>query len=323
MSVKYDLLKKLQSGITVSGQDFAKQKSVSRNSVWKAVQSLRKDGYIIDGLTNSGYKLIANPDTLTKENIYSHLKTEGVNIHLYESLDSTNSILKMMAQKGKPEKTVVIAKEQTAGKGRLGRKFESPKNTGVYMSILLRPKFSAENSLFITTVTAVAAAKAIEDLSGREVKIKWVNDLFIGDKKVCGILTEASINFETNGLEYAIVGIGINVIEPDGGFPSEIKSIAGSIFKSDAPRDIKSKIVARIIDEFFEIYNVLPDNSYIAEYRRRSYLNGKNIVLQVGNQSVSGTVIDVDDVARLVVKTETGEIKSFSAGEALINKNKE
>ena len=129
----------------------------------------------------------------------------------FEELDSTNSYLKEMAAKGAQEGTIIIANRQSAGRGRLGRSFFSPEEKGIYMSILLRPDISLERAVLITSMAAVAVAEAIEQVSGIQTKIKWVNDIFLNKKKVCGILTEAGIDAETGTLEYAVLGIGVNV----------------------------------------------------------------------------------------------------------------
>ncbi|MFI3205646.1 MAG: biotin--[acetyl-CoA-carboxylase] ligase [Clostridia bacterium] len=319
MSVKYTVLEKLRTK-SFSGQELANELGVSRNSIWKAVNSLRKDGYVIEGQTNLGYKLVSFGDVLSADSVASVCKTKDLDLYVYESISSTNTVLKEWAQKNYKEGTVIVAKEQTQGKGRLGRKFSSPSETGVYISILLRPKFSADEALSITTAAAVAVAKTLEEISGKETKIKWVNDIFIDDKKVCGILTEASIDFETASLSYAVLGVGINLREPENGFENDIKNIAGAVFKDEIPEQIRAKTVAIFIDNFFEIYNNLPDNSFIEEYRNRSYLTGKEVNMLIGENNEKGVVVDIDDKARLLVKLETGEIKAFSAGEAMIKK---
>ncbi len=319
MSVKESLLKALLEGETVSGTELADSLKVSRNAVWKAVDSLRKDGYTIQGQTNSGYKLTKASENLSKPQFEKYIKHNNLDIHVYDTIGSTNTSLKEWALKGKNEGTVIISQEQTEGRGRLGRRFLSPQSTGIYFSILLRPRFSAEHSLCITTAAAVAVSDAIEELSGEKAYIKWVNDIFVKDKKVCGILTEASIDFESGGLDYAVLGIGINVFEPDGGFGEELNNIAGAVF--DKREDgIRQKICAKVIDNFFDIYENLPNNDYIVKYQNRSYLNNKEVKLSVGRETVSGVVVGVDDSARLMVKLENGELRAFNSGEASIIK---
>lgn len=322
MSVKYDVLAALQKTMNtpVSGQELAEALGVTRNSVWKAINSLRQDGYHIEAVTNSGYTLTEAGDVLSAQSVEKYLNTENLSVHVYQTVDSTNTALKSWAAKGSPEGTVLIAEQQTAGKGRLGRGFVSPEMGGLYMSILLRPGFPAEEALTITTAAAVAVAEAVEELSGRKAQIKWVNDVYLEGKKICGILTEASMNFENGGLEYAVLGIGINLREPEAGYPQELREIITAVFQENPPDEIRSKMAARVLDRFFAIYGTLPGRAYIGGYRSRSYLTGKKVTLVTGNREESGTVLDIDDQARLVVLLESGKTEAFSAGEANLKK---
>ena len=224
MSVKDEVLKELENnkGDYISGGQLADNLGVSRNSVWKAIKALEKSGYEINAIPNKGYCLAEKNDILSSYSIKQHLKNPHLDISVFSSVTSTNTILKEMAEQGAKEGTVIIAEEQTAGRGRTGKQFYSPKGTGIYISILLRPDIPAEESLFLTTSAAVATARAIEDVSDKRALIKWVNDIYLEDKKACGILTEGAFNVETGKLDYAIVGIGINVCIPDGGFPDNI-----------------------------------------------------------------------------------------------------
>ena len=207
----FELIKS-EDGKAISGENIAKSLSISRAAVWKAINALRKDGYSISAVTNKGYWM--NGDYISKSDIEAHLNDKNsFSITVLKEVDSTNTYLKNAAEKGEKDGSVIIAETQTAGRGRIGRNFYSDKG-GLYMSILIRPDMPTERSLFITTGTAVAVSKAIEKTSGKSVGIKWVNDIFIGGKKVCGILTEGTSNFETGQLQYAVVGIGINVTEP-------------------------------------------------------------------------------------------------------------
>ena len=234
-----------------------------------------------------------------------------------EEIDSTNNYLKKLAEDGEKENTIVIAKHQSGGKGRMGRSFFSPKS-GLYMSILLRPNFSAEKSLFITTATAVAVSDAIDSLSDKNSSIKWVNDVFIDSKKVCGILTEASIDFETGGLSYAVVGLGVNLYHPADGFPEDIKNIAGTVFDSEISGDEKAKFAAEIINGFFNIYNNFENSDFMKRYKRKSFILGKKINVIKGDKKTPATAIDIDDEARLLVEYETGERESLFSGEVSI-----
>ena len=225
MTIKQQVLKVLleNKGKSVSGESLGNKLFCSRNAVWKAIKSLRNDGYKIIATTNKGYSLIEETAEFTAETIKKYINCES-EIILLDEIDSTNNFLKQKAESGEKSGTVIIAKRQTGGKGRLGRSFFSPQG-GMYLSILLRPQISAEKSLFITTAAAVAVCRAIEKVSNKKSGIKWVNDVFIDNKKVCGILTEASLDFETGGLYYAVVGIGVNLYYPKNSFPNDIKSI--------------------------------------------------------------------------------------------------
>lgn len=323
MTVKQEVIKYMMEhkGEPFSGARIAAALGVSRNSVWKAVTALRGEGYEINGTTNKGYTFISSNNVLSVEGIQKFVqRKDRVDVRVLQSVDSTNNYVKRLAADGEKEGVVVVSEEQTAGKGRLGRHFESPKKTGIYMSILLRPKFSAEKSLAITTIAAVAVARAIEDVTGYDTRIKWVNDIYLRGRKVVGILTEASVNFENAGLEYAVTGIGINVQYPEGGFPEEIKHIAGAIFTEECADDTRCRIVARILDYFFDYYDRMPKNSYIEEYRRRSLLTGREIAFTEGEVSKTGLVKGIDDECRLIVQMPDGEIRHFSTGEVSIKK---
>ncbi len=192
----------------VSGEHMAQKLGVTRNTVWKAVKHLREAGYEISAVTNQGYRLLSESDVLSAGNIRRQLEPQAsiAAIDVRESVTSTNTVLKELAEHGGREGMVVIAQRQTMGKGRLGRSFYSPQGGGLYMSVLLRPRFSAEEALSITTAAAVAVARAIDDVTGERAMIKWVNDVYFHGRKVCGILTEASVDFENSGLHYAVLG---------------------------------------------------------------------------------------------------------------------
>ncbi|MCI9126360.1 MAG: biotin--[acetyl-CoA-carboxylase] ligase [Eubacterium sp.] len=320
MSVKDEVLKQLENnkGNYISGEQLAKTLGVSRNSVWKAIKTLEKNGYQIDAVPNRGYCLAEKSDILSSFSISQYLKTK-LDIHVYPIVSSTNTVLKEMAEQGADEGTVVIAEEQSAGKGRMGKSFYSPSKTGIYVSILLRPTISAEESLFLTTSAAVATARAIEDVSDKTAEIKWVNDVYIDNKKVCGILTEGAFNVETGHLDYAIVGIGVNVCFPENGFPKEIQNIATAVFdKQTDSTNKRSMLIAHLLDYFMEYYNELDSKKHVKEYINRSMILGKEIVMIESKKTIPATAIDIDKKCRLKVKLEDGSTKWLSSGEVSI-----
>ena len=231
-----------------------------------------------------------------------------LSIRTAEVTGSTNDDIRVLAEKGKKEGAVMIAGEQTAGKGRHGHSFYSPKDSGLYMSILLRPSLPASQSLMITTAAAVAVSQAIGELTGTDPVIKWVNDIFIGGRKVCGILTEASL---TAGgvMDHAVLGIGVNVAES--AFPEDIRDTAGTL---GADAGIRAKLAGLILTRFFRIYDDLPSNAYMEEYRRRSFLIGRNVAYERGSMRYTGRVAGIDDEARLIVERD-GTVDILSSGE--------
>ena len=318
MSVKDEVLKELENnkGDYISGGQLADNLGVSRNSVWKAIKALEKSGYEINAIPNKGYCLAEKNDILSSYSIKQHLKNPHLDISVFSSVTSTNTILKEMAEQGATEGTVIIAEEQTAGRGRTGKQFYSPKGTGIYISILLRPDIPAEESLFLTTSAAVATARAIEDVSDKRALIKWVNDIYLEDKKTCGILTEGAFNVETGKLDYAIVGIGINVCIPDGGFPDNIKDIATAIFdKQTDSINKRSILIANLLDYFMEYYKDFKSKSYVKEYIERSMIIGKTITVIEGSKTSVAKAIDIDKNCRLKVQFEDGTTKWLSSGE--------
>ncbi|MBE6651377.1 MAG: biotin--[acetyl-CoA-carboxylase] ligase [Ruminococcaceae bacterium] len=230
-----------------------------------------------------------------------------------DEIDSTNTYLRALAEKGEAEGLIVTANYQSAGRGRHGKSFFSPADTGLYMSVLLRPALSVEDSLFITPMTAVAVSRAIESVSNVKCGIKWVNDIFIGEKKVSGILCEASFNHTENKVNYIVAGIGININKPKEGFPTELGDIAAFLGNDD----IKEKLLHKIIEELFSIYNTLPSHSFFDEYKARSVILGREVEV-LGSEPFQGTVLDIDESCHLVIKKNDGEIKKLSSGEISI-----
>ncbi|HHT96887.1 MAG TPA: biotin--[acetyl-CoA-carboxylase] ligase [Clostridiales bacterium] len=322
MELKQSVLRILEHnrGIAISGTILAKELFVTRSAIWKAIKSLQDDGYIIEAVTNKGYCLVDHNKIVSAESISPYLKGNAKNftIDFRSKVTSTNTIAKEMAVNGAMEGTVIVANEQTKGRGRLGRDFYSPADSGIYLSIIIRPDLNMEDSLLITTSVAVAVAKAIEEIANVDVKIKWVNDLFINNKKVCGILTEGSMNFENGGLNYAVVGIGINISTND--FPDDIKDIAGPVFDDYTCLSPKTRslLIATILNNIALCMDSLSDNKYLIEYRKRSFLIGKDIKIIHKNKYENAKVLGIDDKARLIVLNDKGEQALLSSGEVSV-----
>ena len=240
---------------------------------------------------------------------------KNVNFFAFKKIDSTNIYAKNLAKNGADEGTVVIAREQTDGKGRLGRTFSS-KRGGLYFSVILRPENTLNDTVFITTAAAVAAARAIEGVADKKCEIKWVNDIYITGKKVCGILTEGSVNPD-GSLDFAILGVGINLFAPKGGFAANLP-LAGSVFgKKILKNKIKNKVLSTFLDEFFKFYENIDKKEFIKEYQSRSLLTGKEITYQKEGSEYKAKVIGIDDDAKLLVENNNG-IEEISHGEIQI-----
>lgn len=324
MSVSDQILDLLEGAdAPLSGEEMAAKLGVTRNTVWKAVNRLKEAGYEIEAATNRGYRLVSEQNALTPQGVRRLLAgpAERCAIQVQESVTSTNTVLKGLAEQGGAEGMVLLAQEQTQGKGRLGRTFFSPKGTGLYMSVLLRPRFFAEEALSITTAAAVAVAEAVDQVTGQHARIKWVNDVYLRGRKVCGILTEAAVDFESGGLQYAVLGMGINIREPEGGFSPELAQVAGALFPGEVPAGARTRLAAAILNRFFSYYQALPDRTFMKAYAKRSLLTGMEVTYTQGDRAGEGLVLGVDEEARLLLRLPDGREQAFSAGEVQIKKD--
>lgn len=345
MKTKEKVLQILQNNKDcVSGELLADECKVSRAAVWKAVKSLRDDGFLIEGTTNGGYKFMGQNDLFSKEAFsaeFSALFSEFSTSHIecFEQIDSTNNYAKkILSECGslrdesgnlteagrKYHNCIIVAESQTAGRGRLGREFVSPKKSGIYLSVIYAPKEGIQDPAKLTAFSAVAVCRTLKKLFNIDAKIKWVNDVFLNGKKVCGILTEGIVNFETRKIESAIVGIGLNIFENDE-FSEKLKKVAGSVFdcgydKEDKNQTTRIRIAAQIAGETLSIFSE-DSQKVIGEYREKSFLIGKKVFVHpvIGNNDVyEATVLDIDQNAALLVKTSDGKIRSLNSGEVSI-----
>lgn len=317
MNVKETLLDTLATSNKeyISGAILAEKIGVSRNAIWKAVKSLKTEGYSIDAVTSKGYRLSAENNHLSEKLIKVSLNTKvlGNNIILLDETDSTNNYAKEIAS-SVPDGTVIIADTQTAGKGRLGRNFVSPKGKGLYMSVLIRPDFDIKTASMITTSTACAIATSIENLCNSNVNIKWVNDLYMNGRKICGILTEASLGMEMKSLDYAVIGIGINVYSAE--FNRELRVSATSIEDETGCKIDRNRLCAEILNNLEKYLSEISTRNYIQEYKRREILTGNTITANINGNTIVAFAEGIDDNANLIVKLPDGNIRHLSSGEA-------
>ena len=303
----------------ISGAELARALGVSRAAVWKGIELLRQEGYAIDSATNRGYCLSSGSDVLREEGVRRYLKADGINLQVYRTVSSTNTVLKAMAEEGAKEGTCIIAAEQSAGRGRLGRSFYSPPDSGIYMSLLLRPALQATDATCITACAAVAVAEAIESLAPVKAEIKWVNDVYVDGRKVCGILTEASLDCESGMVSHLIVGIGINIRIPASDFPEDLKGIAGVAFGDRKIPELRNRLAAEVLNRLMHYYENLTDKAWFDEYRRRSLVLGKEIsILAPGRAPEAATALDLDRDFALIVRTESGELRRLNSGEVSV-----
>ncbi len=336
-SLKNEILEILSknNGECFSGQELADTLCVTRTAVWKAVESLRNDGYQIEGIRKLGYRLAPDTDLLNNTVIMAQLDEDAAQFYhpeCFETVSSTNQLLKERASEGAPEGTVLIAENQTKGRGRMGRSFYSPRKSGIYFSILLRPRLKAEYAVLMTAAAAAAGALAIEEafpaLPEGSVKIKWVNDLCLNEHKICGILTEGMLSMESASLEYAIVGVGINLSEPEGGWPGELQGIAGGLPEGMAGTGARAKVVSSFLNHFLPYYRRLSERTFLAEYRARQLEIGQPIeVFPAGTMDpVFGSsnarravALGIDNNCRLLVLYEdNGTEEALSSAEVRV-----
>lgn len=289
------------SGSFFSGETLAKELHISRNSVWKAIESLRREGYSIAAAPRRGYSLSAKADNITLSGISNHL-SPFINpelITIYDELESTNKTARSMATFDAPHGTVVISKMQSGGKGRKKRLFSSPKG-GIYMSIILRPeRIAVSDYALITPFAGVCVCKAIESITSMKPSIKWLNDLYIDNKKISGILAEAGTDFDTGELQYIVVGIGINFNSDIDSFPAELKRTAGSLFKKGEEKISKDQLIAHILNL------ILVDNiseNIIDEYKSRMNMLGNSIKVISKDTEYEALAVDVNEKGKLIVE---------------------
>ena len=292
----------------ISGSKIAAQLGITRAAVWKAIRALEKEGHRIEAVPRRGYRLLPDSDVLSAEAIGLHLATRtlGRGLVVLPSVDSTNTYLKNLALRGAQEGTTVVADCQTGGRGRLGRTFVSPAGCGIYMSVLFRPKGSPDQSALITACGAVAVARAVEEVTGVSPQIKWVNDLMVEGRKICGILTEAAMELESGGLDYLIVGIGINVRRLPEEFPQPVRQVAGAIDSFAARPFSRSQLAAAVLNHLEEEAGRMDTGAYLEEYRARSCVLGRPVTVVGDPAGKVWQAVEIDDQARLVVEDETG-----------------
>ncbi|GMA69641.1 bifunctional ligase/repressor BirA [Leuconostoc litchii] len=301
-----------KSGDWVSGEAIAKQLGITRTSIWKSVKKLESQGHVIESVRGQGYRY-AEGAKVSAIGIKKYLKSD-VDLRVFDTIDSTNVYAREKLSSGEITKnTVIVSESMSAGIGRLGRKFFSPKNTGMYVTFALPlPVETTVNPGRLTTSTAVATSKMIKEVFDIDIQFKWVNDLLYNNRKVGGILTEAITDFESQQFSSLAVGIGMNLATPDGGFPEEIVQKAGAL--TDKMTVSRNEAIGSLINHFFDMYQDYQDGRYIPEYRKKVVGVGQEVELKRGQINLIGTIKEIDDDGCLVLDTKQG-IERINSGE--------
>lgn len=297
----------------LSGEKLAGELGISRAAVWKMIASLRQEGYCIEAVKKRGY-LLQETDVLSAQQIRRALAKpwREIPIQVYDCIDSTNTQAKRQLSAGWRGEAILTAQEQTAGRGRRGRDFYSPRDKGIYMSLILQPQLRIEESLLITSAAAVAVCRALEGELGEELGIKWVNDIYRGGKKVCGILTEAITDFELGVVQSVIVGIGINLRPQE--FPADLTQAASL----DAGEVSRNRVIAAVAGEVFSCMQTLREKAFLPEYRRRSILLGQEISFEQNGIVQPATAVDIDEEGGLLVRLPDGRERLLNSGEVTV-----
>ena len=312
---------KSAGGDFISGESIAGELGISRTAVWKHVQKLRENGYEILSRERCGYKLKDAPDLLLPSEIQIGLRTKiiGVEMEYRPSVDSTNRVAKRLAYHGAEEGTIVVAEEQTGGKGRLERNFFSPRGKGIWFSIILRPKFLAKDAPKCTLMAAVAVAEAMNRFR-LKAEIKWPNDIMFDGRKLVGILTE--ISGEIGKITYIVVGIGINVNISRDEFPEELRPIAASLSEISGKEISRVELLRAVLEEFDKLYlevNESGFNKIIKRWKKYNVTLGKEVsVISAGDgKTFTGKAVDLNADGALVVETKKG-LREVYAGDVSI-----
>lgn len=308
-----DVLEK-NRGNFLSGSALAEMFSLSRTAIWKAVRTLQAAGWRIESRKHLGYRLQAEDDMLSEAAVRAALPDAFADIplHIFPVIDSTNTCARQMAASGAPHGTLLLADEQTGGRGRSGKSFFSPAKKGLYMSLILRPNEALTVPAQITIAAAVDVCRAVETLTGLAPKIKWVNDLYLNGRKICGILTESIGEIESGRIETLVVGIGLNIALAPEDLPDELRVTAGSIGRTDIPR---ARFAGEIAGRLLSRCENFADVQCLNEYRARSLVLGQHVSFMHKSAEVSGVAEAVDSEGRLLVRMPNESLLTLSSGE--------
>lgn len=319
--MKTEILKLLKEGDRyVSGQELCDRFKVSRTAVWKTINQLKEEGYRIDAVRNRGYRLLESADVITAAELLSRMEAGllGSQVEYWEEIDSTNNRAKRLGDEGAVSGTLITADCQTAGKGRRGRSWVSEKGTGIWMSLLLRPDIPPVSASMLTLAAALAVTAGIGEATGLKAGIKWPNDIVIGGKKVCGILTEMSA--EPDHINYVVIGIGINANTSC--FPQDLQDKATSLYLESGKTVTRSHIIALVmaaLNRYYESFLKTGDLSLLLEeYEEKLANRGKEVFVTSAAGDYRGLCLGVDKTGELMVKLQDGTVNRVVSGEVSV-----
>ena len=319
--MKEEILKMLrETDGYISGQELCNKFGVSRTAIWKVMKQLKEAGYNIEAQQNKGYHIVSAPDVMDAAELKSIWKPKwvGCEILYFDSIDSTNTKAQEVAEKGYPSGTLVVADKQIAGKGRRGRNWESPSGCGIFMTLMLKPDINPNNASMLTLVSALAVAKALADITGKDAKIKWPNDIVIDGRKVCGILTEMSAQFDY--INNIVIGIGINV--NNSSFPEEISATASSLrLLSGGKKYRRAEIIEKIMEYFEKYYSIFLEtedlSALVNEYDAMLVNMKRQVKVLDPKEPFEGTAMGITKTGELIVDTWESR-KLVSSGEVSV-----
>ena len=306
-----------QAGAFLSGEELSRASGVSRAAIWKQIEKLRDEGYKIAAQPHLGYRLVAPPDRLIPEELQWGLTTTVVGRRLssYAATDSTMDVAHRLVAAGEPEGHAIFAETQARGRGRLGRTWQSPAGQGVYVSVILRPSLTPASAPLLTLLAAVALVEAIRDTVGLDARIKWPNDVLLGEKKVAGILTE--LHAELNQVRAAILGIGLNVNTPRSALPKFATSLA--IERGErCDRLAVARGLLTALDRQYAEFRRHGPGRLLAAWQAASMTLGRRVRVACQDRAVDGQATGVSAEGALLVRTDTGRVETVTAGEVLI-----
>lgn len=313
------------NGDYISGQKLSEQLGCSRTAVWKHIEGLRNEGYELEAIRKLGYRILSKPDKISSNEIHLGLETSslGRNIHFEETVTSTQKIAHRLAYEGAPEGTIIVAEEQTSGRGRLDREWHSPKHKGVWMSLILRPNIPPFKAPQLTLLAAVGVVQGIQEATGLEADIKWPNDILINQKKVVGILTE--LQAEADRINSVIIGIGINVNHTESHFPDFIKNIATSLAIEKGEEIDRARLIQCILFKIEKLYQeYLQHGFHIVKLLWESYAIsiGQRIIARTLTNTIEGKALGITDEGVLQLEASDGTIHHIYSADIELTTNK-